>query len=275
MPGSFGLLARLCEKAIEHGATVRSPGHLQWHLAGDCRNPQRIDHYEKGPLDRRLWLEMSTRCRRCEECLRHRARQWADRSAIELAFAARSWMVTLTFDEAANYLADELGQGGAMVTRWLKRARKGRKVCDLCMAEAKAAGVKPPQEPHHRPCKLRYALVAERGAGGRLHYHALVHEVQAVPIKKRDLTHAWRDGFVSAKLVSDERSAGRYVAKYLTKEPGVRVKASFRYGKAPQGLACVVTDEGTAEREYLASLVHPASRQGDKNGGRGDPPAEG
>lgn len=177
---------------------------------------------------------LKVRCRKCEDCLKARARSWVQRAGRELAMAQRTWFVTLTLTPQRQFeclsKARVLAKAGCVdleelstadifsrrvsvinveITKWLKRVRK------------------------NSTSRLRYVLVAEAHKSGDPHFHALVHEVVgSSPLTYRVLTNAWQWGFSSAKL-TDPTGTGPawYVAKYLAKSALARVRASARYGR--------------------------------------------
>jgi len=162
-------------------------------------------------------------CRKCDSCLLVRQLEWVDRARNEIG--DRDWFVTLTFNElemgairpmAYVYASSderEEPQAGdfdkaayPLVQRWLKRLRKGGH-------------------------QLRYFAVFELGEKtGRAHYHVLLHD-QRHSLTKRIIERSWHHGHTRKSLVKDGLATARYTAKYLTKDSGVRFRASFRYGK--------------------------------------------
>lgn len=180
---------------------------------------------------------LTVRCRMCDNCRRARQRLWAARAADEIKAAARTWLLTLTcspqwhsyfYALAAKKTVDidyrpldeqfhlRHAEIGIEVTKLFKRLRK-------------------------KGAQFRYLMVVEPHLGKRStdaasgenvglpHYHILLHEIGA-PIGKRALQAEWKFGFTTAKLV-DARGAW-YVAKYLSKNLAVRVRASAKYGSA-------------------------------------------
>lgn len=180
------------------------------------------------PLGLLLW----TRCRKCGPCLGRRRNLWAARARDEVARSARTWFATFTLAPWAHQLMEmrasaRLREGGSIwrlltaderfsevaqeysaeVTKWLKRVRK------------------------NSGARLRYILVAERHKSGRLHFHALIHEVESsLQVTHAVLTSAWKLGFTKFKLVERDVKACWYVAKYLAKDAASRVRASLAYG---------------------------------------------
>lgn len=180
-----------------------------------------------------MWVDITVRCRKCPNCLRTRARQWAMRAKTEIAASSRTWFGTLTMTPSEHHLAfsraivmykDSTGidleradsdvqfkeRVKALtpeVTRWLKRLRK------------------------NSGAKLRYILVAEAHKNGLPHFHILVHEAHGSGmVKHAQLAEAWNLGFTRFKLVENTGSAW-YVCKYLSKSALSRVRASVGYGK--------------------------------------------
>ena len=192
------------------------------------------------------------RCRRCEACLRHRARLWTARAIDETRVSVRTWFGTLTlrpdWQTHARYSAlsilerrqaevdeDSVFQKSVEViapeiTRFLKRVRK----------------VAP----------FRYMLVTEKHQSGLPHFHMLIHEYQGA-ISKRVLDDRWRYGFSQWRLVppGDERRCG-YVAKYLAKSALTRVRASAGYGS--RGASTTLTERLVeATRATVGTIGNP------------------
>lgn len=222
-------------------------GTMEWDVAGNCQRPVLVSVWTRPELYRDKWsvlgptrggrlnVDLWTRCRECETCLKARAAHWRYRARSEWKLAPRTWLVTLTFNpeahlralsqarrrEAKNgtdfealpekerFIALER-QTGADVTLALKRLRKGDK--------------------DHPGVTCRYLLVAEAHKSGLPHYHMLLHEVAgSAPIRHAAIKRCWSSGYLDAKLVTDERAA-TYATKYLTKSNAARVRASSRYG---------------------------------------------
>jgi len=232
-PLSWEALRSLVSRALEQGAVRHSLVRTEWDVAGDCMSPRTVEHHARPAKGRSfdflgdgrhpLNLVMHVRCRHCDRCLRQRRHEWIRRAIAEVALADRTWMVTLTMRPDEHYrllllaqknkrdistedarLRAELAEAGREVTLYLKRLRK-------------ASG-----------SRLRYLLVAEQHKSGLPHYHVLMHE-RAGCVKHATLQGAWHLGFTHAKLLTDSQGA-RYVAKYLLKSSGLRVRASLRYG---------------------------------------------
>lgn len=248
---------RLASRALLLGATAVTPQRVTWDVSGDCQNPRYVEFWGRQERQRprklvtvtleefqtvpgnahldtgSLVLEMETRCRKCQACLRTRAAHWSYRAKSELAVAARTWFGTMTLGPQEHSLLAfraraRLSAGGTdfdalsdaeqfqerhrevarELTLWLKRVRK----------ESEAP--------------LRYILVAEAHKSGLPHYHVLVHESDpARPVRERTLRLQWKLGFSKFNLVSAGEPAAKYVCKYLSKAALARVRASVGYGK--------------------------------------------
>lgn len=85
---------------------------------------------------------------------------------------------------------------------------------------------------------LRYLAVTEYHMSaktspemrGRPHLHLLIHELAGQPVRKSAIVASWTLGHLQAKLV-DGNKAALYIAKYLSKETDVRIRASQNYGR--------------------------------------------
>lgn len=260
-------VARMAADALGRGATVKSPGILEWNVAGRCERPvsrevrgapqerlakkRRVDNRSKeryatvsarhqtwakimdGPHVR---IDLTVKCRKCPTCLRQRALEWAHRASSEIrASGGRTWFGTLTIrpEQHVEFLN-------------LARVREGKQFLDLeelpadeqyRLVEAVIYRevqlmLKRLRKAGH---KFRFIGVCESAAdhqSGLPHYHMLVHEI-GNPIKYRDLATTWPHGFTKWKLVDDGKRAAWYVCKYLTKDARIRIRASIRYGREP------------------------------------------
>lgn len=192
-------------------------------------------------------LEIPTRCRKCQACLKHRRRLWTARAIDEIKFSSRTWFGTLTYHPEARFMremqaasiASDAGIGnwraldeattfqylqkstGKDLTDYLKRVRKSSKV------------------------DLRYLLVCEAHKDGFPHYHMLLHE-RALPVTKKLLEEKWRFGFSHWRLVDNyDAKAAYYACKYLTKDHKTRIRGSVRYGQS----FAQKTERSDADRE--------------------------
>lgn len=259
-------------KAIESGATQTAISSFSWDVAGDCENPQHVSHegrhmrrpcspygvMKSGKLYQRanstyirrvahdlsnapMWLDMTVRCRKCEPCLAHRRRLWQARIITEIMASQRTWFGTLTLRPEEHYLSECRSPGdlsvlseqqktlalhkanGDLLTRYIKRVRASSKG------------------------QLRLCLVMEPHKSGLPHYHALVHEPNHGEVLKSTLQRHWPHGHSSWKLVSDQKRGSWYVAKYLSKTVGARVRASKNYGDIITALALDTLAEGVVK----------------------------
>lgn len=238
-PSRLRVIAR---KALDAGGSI-GPTLVRYPAAGDCSSPVYREMVSRHPEGDALLsetsgrllatVEIDVRCRRCDNCLRHRARLWRARAIAETDHAARTWFGTLTLSPDAHYRAlcaadlrlrrqgvtfgsltsseqflERHREISREITLWLKRVRK------------------------ESDAKIRYLLVCEAHKSGLPHYHILIHECdEAKPVRVRTLQGQWRQGFSSFKLV--DRHAAPYVTKYLSKALLARVRASGAYGKSP------------------------------------------
>ncbi|UIW10394.1 replication initiator protein [Flyfo microvirus Tbat2_171] len=213
--------------------------------------------------DQVLSVTIDTRCRKCVQCLRHRARLWTARAMDETKASTRTWFGTLTlapdrqtwarysalarmerrcsdtsdpdavFAETARVIGDEL-------QRFLKRLRK----------------VAP----------LRFLLVCEAHKSGLPHFHALIHEYQGT-ITKRVLEGQWRFGFSHWRLVppGDEQKVG-YVCKYLAKSAQTRIRASQDYGQGFKSLLTERVEAATLAAAKVGAVIPAAIAVGEAPG---------
>lgn len=184
--------------------------------------------------DRAVMQELHVRCRKCPECLKHRARLWTARAIDETKLSQRTWFGTLTLAPDRQTWA-----------RYSALTKMHRQVSDIHDDNVfmKSVEVIAPEITRflkrlRKVAPLRYLLVTEKHKSGLPHFHMLVHEYSGM-ISKRVLEDRWRFGFSHWRLVGSEYSECGYVAKYLAKSALTRVRASENYG---DGLRAVHTE---------------------------------
>lgn len=257
-------LRRLVAAALFDSAEVVSRTSIRWNLAGGCQQPVNFvltgrpfawggtdewgDYHWVDPnsvnarsephggqlaYDAPLFVDMSTRCRKCDWCLKQRASLWSLRARAEIHASSRTWFGTLTLRPEEHFRVTCIAESHALkrgtafnemspserfrarnavisqeLTKWLKRVRK------------------------ESESRMRYCLVAEPHKSGLPHYHALIHERWlGGQVTERQLRRQWKLGHSKFNLV-DNAKASWYVAKYLAKSSDARVRASVRYGQS-------------------------------------------
>lgn len=208
--------------------------------AGDCLRP--VPMSLKGhpdPLAVAIGIEpelpaivnFSVRCRKCDNCLRHRTRLWTARGIAECSVSTRTWFGTLTV--RPDVRTSRLYAAHLEVSR-----KRGERWCDLSgdeqygyVVNALSRDVTLALKRLRKHASFRYLLVSEAHEDGFPHFHVLLHE-SGQRISKRTLEDHWRIGFSQWRVVEtgDSRAAG-YVCKYLSKSALTRVRASQRYGQ--------------------------------------------
>lgn len=253
------------------GAVRKTQLRWEWDVSGDCESPVSVELYGRPSADhtRRLrdivvkrrtkhslMLDLQVPCRKCRKCRKRRSRMWAARACHEIREANRTWFGTFTLRPAAHYV---------MQARALKRKSdraipiKELAPDDVIAAQSEEVAIEMTKyfKRVRKECgsrSLRYLLVREDHKTGLPHYHALIHESGDVPIRHAVLEKNWTLGFTKFKLLESEQAAF-YVAKYLTKSHGGRVRASLGYGRlasAPQTASAIASeamrDEPKAKR---------------------------
>lgn len=273
-------VARVISAGMGRGLEFKTPISSAWDIAGQCLNPRefRMDAAASRIRGERLVrapgrpysVVLTVRCRACEWCLRQRAARWAFRAVEEIDSACRTWFATFTFTPQNHVVM---------------RARASRRLAaggtDLALLSATEQHVELSREYGAELTKyfkrirknsgapLRYILVQEPHKSGLPHFHALIHESdEARPIRHRTLTTGWRLGFSKIKLCEGSKTAW-YVAKYLTKNAWVRVRASLRYGKtdALTRSEPTATRENTPHQDQFPSIygVQPQMKERNEN----------
>lgn len=236
----------LAARALHEGAERPKINHLQWNVAGNCESPLEIERYarpspkagkfvtiEPGKTKVPFGVDLTVPCRKCVRCLARRRLHWQHRAYAELCGSPRTWFATLTlspvaqlrFLNLARRFARKQGEDYETYTADEKFGRLCRQVgkeVSLYLARLRK---------HSAP--FRYLVVYERHESGLPHLHALLHETVEGSTTERLLRLQWRVGHSKFKCVDTDPRIASYVAKYLSKEASVRVRASRRYGTIP------------------------------------------
>ena len=251
-------------RAFRQGATMEQSRSwtrptATWDVSGNCLRPVRrelstarvgvpksVRGKQFAKFGERYWtqhIELSVRCRKCDNCRKVRAWQWRLRMKAEVDRGNRTWFTTLTLSPEQHSLArmgairrlkisgvawgdlhpDEqfaeiVRELGPELTKYVKRVRK------------------------NSAARFTYACVTEKHKTGLPHFHMLWHEIETDSrIKWKQLHSAWRMGFSLHKLIpADEgKKVAAYVAKYLSKSLASRVRCSQGYGLVDQRLAAL------------------------------------
>ena len=186
----------------------------------------------KGPIP----IEFDTRCRRCENCLKHRRRLWTARAIDELRASTRTWFGTLTIEPWQRFqytlqaatLAKRAGHGE---WRCLERQTKFRFLVQAIGPDI-TKFFKRVRRKSGAP--IRYLLVSEAHKDGFPHFHLMLHE-QDGPVRKAFLEEEWLVGNSHWRLVpTHDAKTAYYICKYLSKDAQTRIRGSVRYGQGRQ-----------------------------------------
>lgn len=254
-------------RALEAGGRQNTPFEVEWDISGNCLMPVRREIHARQEQKLRIqkraqsfkslddveetfhsdfWSDklftheygkllgpyavlLTARCRMCDNCLKVRRNQWAEKAKAEFAASSRTWFITMTLspqwhEHFANIAREKSRHRLREVFEALPLDVQFRLRHEAIAAELTKAFKRLRKKGH----AFRYFLVAEAHKSGLPHYHLLLHETGA-PIGKRVLEAAWPFGFVKPKLATDEKVVW-YVAKYLGKSGAARIRASIRYG---------------------------------------------
>lgn len=231
--------AWLIAHAMRNGAKATALGSCEWNIAGDCSNPYGrtlkappfMDAHGRYQRRCALYIDIYTRCRKCEACLRHRAALWRIRARAETRDSVRTWFGTLTLRPEALWLhtlrAMDVSAKNGHVWERLSEKDKFVVIHNLISRDITLA-IKRLRKNTGVPFK--YLIVAEAHKSGAPHYHLLFHERNAnAPLRYEALRAFWPHGFSQYRLVKEEKEA-IYLCKYLSKSLLARVRASQRYG---------------------------------------------
>lgn len=272
-------VSKMVVNALPQGMTRKSQTVFEWDVSGRCENPRLVELTGRPQADWRrllryivvapgtstsLHVELLTPCRRCQPCLKARARMWAARAMHEIRTARRTWFCTYTLRPEAHYImqcravahadarsipvaeltGDDLfnrqsDEVGKEITLMIKRLRKELKL----------------------PQSLRYLIVREKHKTGLPHWHAFIHEQTAdALIKHAMLAAQWQWGFAKYKLVDEgDPRAAFYVSKYLGKSNEGRVRASLRYGRFDGAQNEVLPEQTGRTPTYVPAAAVAAS----------------
>ena len=217
------------------GAHMYAPGQFTLDVSRDCSSPRYVEvsYTDQHRSKWRTWrgnVEYSVACRQCRNCLERRRRHWQARIVKELRQADRSWFGTLTIEPENAFLASlraqkEMARREVLWTDMTEKERFNATVNalsgDITLFLKRVR--------KNSGAHVRYCLVAESHKSGVPHFHAVIHH-RVVPVRHKTLKDAWRLGFSDFKLVDENTKVARYIAKYLAKALGSRVRASARYG---------------------------------------------
>lgn len=245
-------VARMIARAMDlggHGLTRKGSILWDWKLSGDCTDAYCTRYWgrrERGHPTRddppgSLYLDVWTRCRKCDNCKRSKARMWKHRAAAETRNSARTWFGTLTLSMPWHH---------TMYARARARVLSQGVEFDLLSAGEQFGLVHNQISPEitkllkrvratfgFYPAPVRHLVVTESHEGGgeadgTHHYHVLLHELTPdYPVRHKQLASQWKLGFSKWKLVDTPDEAASYVGKYVGKALRSRVMASEAYGE--------------------------------------------
>lgn len=256
------------------GAQMYAPGQFTLDVSRDCSNPRHVEvsYTDQHRSKYRTWrgnVEYTVPCRQCPNCLERRRRHWRERIVKELRQADRSWFGTLTVEPEQQFLASLRAERDCLRrgVPWRELNEKQRFAAVVkALAPELTLWIKRVRK--NSGAHIRYCLVAESHKSGLPHFHVVIHH-RVVPVRYKTLKEAWRLGFSDFKLVEENHNVARYLAKYLAKALGSRVRASARYGSndldlSPNGREKTSPhqthemDNATAATVYVAGAMCPS-----------------
>lgn len=243
----------LALKALSNGGELISFGQLRWDVSADCEKSAGVSlhgthfrgtrNYPEGgftafqgavrrdPRPRSIHLQV--RCGKCAKCRRLRRRVWTARALAEVQRSVRTWLCTLTATPEQHYAyvcaASRRGETAGFDYDALSEAEKYAEQCKAMGADLTKYVKRLRKESGAR---VRAMWVFEPHKSGSPHIHGLLHEVEG-SISWRVLDRQWIAGHSRFNLLTSPRGAA-YAAKYLSKESGVRIRASRFYGQEKQ-----------------------------------------
>lgn len=237
-------LPRLADRALKAGGHFEGSSKcvfLDRH--GNCRSPVLLYNRVVDPRDECEWgtavsgmggeyrkivehqttdVAMRVRCRKCPECSKSAAEDWARRATIEFEQWPRTWFGTLTYDPVQ--MQNDLEWSHDPVMGLPESDRERRRVEGIVLSCEAQKFWKRLRAAGHR---LRYLQTTEQHKSGALHYHLMIHCEHT--LTKRTLEAQWVSGLSHFRLARTHHACW-YVAKYIGKGLDYRVRASKRYG---------------------------------------------
>lgn len=259
-------LAELASRALSHGATrIEGTNAFEWDVNAYCEEPLHRTLHARGSdreMRKQKWKVnpgsltvhlQGLPCRKCAKCRFIKQSKWTDRILRELSMSDRTWFVTLTLspEEQHRVFMEELAyrnSRGWRDTDFDKEADEWRLRCEG-VSKLLTKFLKRVRKPlaGEDDVSFRYVAVTEPHKNGLPHLHLLMTE-RAGSLTYRRICDRWTHGHSDASLVKDPVGAGKYVAKYITKDGSTRIRASVRYGELP-------SNEGLAELEERIGVL--------------------
>lgn len=253
---------------IGYVETTRFRRKFRMALAMDCEEPFTYELHARydgrGRQAKPIWVEVETRCRKCERCRKRKSMYWAGRAITEFQRNPSTYMVTLTFAPEVHYFYDAVMHERFPHLNEELKARQGLASATLFAYRARVLGHEVTKYLWRlrKRARFRTMIVAEAHAesgsavAGRPHFHILLHEVEdgtlildtewrpeagfctrcnRVHDKPGEVCdHAfvryqWAHGFTKVVRCVDAKSV-YYLCKYVSKALASRVRASKGYG---------------------------------------------
>lgn len=243
-----GIAEGWCKPVPSHDQPGRFRRRFAADLSMNCEDPPTFEVW--GRYDRRerqvraIFVDIKSRCRKCETCLKNKARLWTARAFDEYAQSQATWLLTLTLRPEEHYRMDARTQqplfrgrtmvrdkvgplsGLAPATLFRLRAREvGYDITDMLKRIRKNIG------------PFRYLLVAERHMKdpnsevfGKPHFHLLIHEKYGSPALCRPDEWQTFDGPCESNLPCLTPSGRRVWHKAGTVHDHARVRQSWKLG---------------------------------------------
>lgn len=260
-----GIAEGWCEAVPSHDAPGRFRRRFRADLSMSCENPITVEvwgrYNRKAEMVRAIFVDVITRCRKCQPCLDAKSRFWTGRAIDEFVASPRTWLVTLTCRPEMHYyfdarmqqplyrgntlVRDKVGplNGLAPATLFRLRAREiGYEITDYLKRVRKARG------------SFRYLLVAERHMAdpssevfGRPHFHVLLHEVGSPLV----LPNEWQENSGPCIANCRHKSGGLLIHKKAGEaHDHAMVRQTWKHGYN-SAIACV----GVRSAVYVCKYV--------------------
>lgn len=187
----------------------------------------------------RIWCDLRVRCRSCPQCLLSRQRMWATRIHREASAVSLSAFVTLTYRPEERYSRSIRAEVLARTAGLTRDDYRGDTVSEWYTVACKPDVTMFIQRLRRRwGLPFRYVCVSELHADGWPHHHLIISrrgspsEWRISPAGRTgDIRDCWPHGFSQTLRLRDTDSeVFHYIAKYLGKAKGARVRASLGYG---------------------------------------------
>jgi len=245
---------------------------FELRLDMDCEDPFTFELWSR--YDRRakqvrpIFIDVWTRCRKCDACRKRKAMYWSGRARTEFDKSPATYMVTLTMRPEVHYHFDAvMHRNHPELAEALRVQARDTGLAAATLFRFRAQTVGAEVQKYLKRIRLRapyrYLQVAEAhkesgsAVSGRPHFHLLVHEQEMGALVHESeyrldrgyctrcsrwhtregelcdhafVRYQWAHGHTKVVRCMDAKSA-MYLCKYVSKSLSFKVRASQGYGE--------------------------------------------